>query len=47
MTRTLQTIHTQTPAEAGGAGSLPWPRPPVNDGNRLGSAVFLAERCVR
>jgi hypothetical protein len=47
MKRTLQTIHTQTPAEAAAAGSAPCPRLPMNAGRRLGSAVSLAERCMR
>jgi hypothetical protein len=47
MKRTLPTINAQTPAEAAEAGSAPCPRLPMNDGRRLGSAVFLAEWCMR
>jgi hypothetical protein len=41
----LQTIHTMRFADAAQAASAP--RLPVNDGGRPGSAVALAERCMR
>jgi hypothetical protein len=47
MERIMQTIHTTTLAEAAQAVSVPRRRLPVNDGGWLGSAVALAERCVR
>jgi hypothetical protein len=43
----LQTTHTTRFIEAVQAASVPCRRLPVDDGGRLGSAVFLAERCVR
>ena len=43
----LQTTHTRTFAEAAEAVSVPSRCLPVNDGGRPGSAVALAERCVR
>jgi hypothetical protein len=42
----MQTIHTPTFTETAEAVSGPCRRLPVNDGDRLGSAVSLAERCV-
>ena len=43
----LHTIYSPTFAEAAEAVSVPSRCLPVNDGGRLGSAVALAERCVR
>jgi hypothetical protein len=47
MTTMLKTIDFPTFAEAAPAASAPCRHLPVNDGSRLGSAVPLAERCVR
>jgi hypothetical protein len=47
MRRMKQTIYTPTFTEAAQAVSVPRRRLPVNNGSRLGTAVSLAERCVR
>ena len=43
----LKTTDSPTFAEAATAAWVPSLRLPVNDAGRLGSAVPLAERCVR
>jgi hypothetical protein len=43
----LRNIQTPINAEAANAVSVPCRHLPVNDGDRLGSAGTLAERCAR